>query len=151
MRQYENAIITNFLKGQNWKCRAAAATLRNRMGDDWLDLFLIDCCTEVDPESDVIPFLCSSVWAGDREGDRVFSPTKLKIVLEDFKQKHLEKKYGWIDTMLMSIVLQVVLKYFAQWIVDNFTKKDNIMVTKVTITTDGKISVAQRPKNEEVC
>ena len=44
-----------------------------------------------------------------------------KIVLEDFKKIHSEEKYGWIDTMLMSLVLQVVLKYFVKWLIDNFT------------------------------
>ena len=125
MRRYENAIITNFFKEQSWRCRAAISTLRNRMGDDWLDLFLIDCCTQVDSETDIIPFLCSSVFAGDRKGDRVFSPTKLKIALEDFKQKHSEKKYGWIDTFLMSIIMQVITKYLIQWLLDNFTIQDS--------------------------
>jgi hypothetical protein len=119
MRRYENDIITDFFKQQNWRCRAAIATLRNRRGDDWVDLFLT--MAVVREKEDILPFLCSSVKAGDRSGDRVFSPTKLKIVLEDFKKIHSEEKYGWIDTMLMSLVLQVVLKYFVKWLIDNFT------------------------------
>jgi len=119
MRRYENDIITDFFKQQNWRCRAAIATLRNRLGDDWVDLFLM--MAAVSEKEDILPFLCSSVKSGDRSGDRVFSPTKLKIILEDFKQKHSELKYGWIDTMLMSLVLQVVLKYFVKWLIDNFT------------------------------
>ena len=121
MRRYENAIITDFLKQQNWKCRAAIATLRNRMGDDWLDLFLYDCCTSSCDE-DILPFLCSSFWASvdySRQGD--FS-RKLRITLDNFKQTHSEEKYGWIDTMLMSIVLQVVLKYFLKWLLENYGK-----------------------------
>lgn len=122
MRRYENAIITDFLKQQNWKCRAAIATLRNRMGDDWLDLFLYDCCTSSCDE-DILPFLCSSVWARSKTVPAYGqSPTKLRITLDNFKQTHSEKKYGWIDTMLMSIVLQVVLKYFLKWLLENYGK-----------------------------
>ena len=119
MRRYENAIITDFFKQQNWKCRAAIATLRNRMGDDWLDLFLYDCCTSSCDE-DILPFLCSSVWARGKTRQGDFS-RKLRITLEDFKQKHSEEKYGWIDSVLMSLVLQVVLKYFLKWLIENFT------------------------------
>ena len=90
MRTFESSLITDFFKDQNWRCRAAIVTLRNRMDDDWVDLWLLDC-----------------------------------FVKEDFKQKHSEKKYGWIDTFLMSIILQVITKYLIQWLLDNFTIQDS--------------------------
>ena len=43
MRTFESSLITDFFKDQNWRCRAAIVTLRNRMDDDWVDLWLLDC------------------------------------------------------------------------------------------------------------
>mgnify|MGYP003625864392 CR=1 FL=1 len=42
MRTFESSLITDFFKDQNWRCRAAIVTLRNRMDDDWVDLWLLD-------------------------------------------------------------------------------------------------------------
>ena len=110
MRTFESSLITDFFKDQNWRCRAAIATLRNRMGDDWVDLFLLDCCVDQSELSVEPLYFCS--W-------HIHAPPI--DTLKDFKQKHSQEKYGWIDTFLMSIILQVVLKYFLKWLIENFT------------------------------
>lgn len=115
MRRYENGVVADFFKQQSWKCRAAIATLRNRMGDDWLDLFLLDCCA-LSCEGKSLPPACK-FWTGCD----FFEELKLKILLEDFKKIHSEKKYGWIDSVLISIVLQVAMKYFFAWLIEYFT------------------------------
>jgi hypothetical protein len=130
MRQYENGVVADFFKQQSWRCRAAIATLRNRMGDDWLDLFLLDCCVascegkSLPPSRRKVKTIVHS-WSGKAStsisGSEFFEESELKIVLEDFKQKHSEEKYGWIDSVLISIVLQVAMKYFFAWLVEYFT------------------------------
>ena len=138
MRQYENGVVADFFKQQSWKCRAAIATLRNRMGDDWLDLFLLDCCVASCEGKSLPPsrrkgerfrrfFLLTGSSSHKAKantsisGSEFFEESELKIVLEDFKQKHSEEKYGWIDSVLISIVLQVAMKYFFAWLVEYFT------------------------------
>jgi len=118
MRQYENGVVADFFKQQSWRCRAAIATLRNRMGDDWLDLFLLDCCVASCEGKSLPP---SRRKVKTISGSEFFEESELKIVLEDFKQKHSEEKYGWIDSVLISIVLQVAMKYFFAWLVEYFT------------------------------
>ena len=118
MRQYENGVVADFFKQQSWRCRAAIATLRNRMGDDWLDLFLLDCCVASCEGKSLPP---SRRKVKTIFGSEFFEESELKIVLEDFKQKHSEEKYGWIDSVLISIVLQVAMKYFFAWLVEYFT------------------------------
>tara|TARA_R110002095_G_scaffold167927_1_gene145712 strand:+ start:312 stop:815 length:504 start_codon:yes stop_codon:yes gene_type:complete len=129
MRTFESSLITDFFKDQNWRCRAAIVTLRNRMDDDWVDLWLLDCFVKDGFEKDAslltVPLIYASVWADAPQGDKISSPTDIKIALEDFKQKHSEKKYGWIDTFLMSIIMQVITKYLIQWLLDNFTIQDS--------------------------
>ena len=134
MRTFESSIVTDFFKEQSWRCRAAIATLRNRTSDDWVDLWLLDCFVEDVLEKDAslltnlrVPF----IYAWTPQGDKISSPTDIKIALEDFcidwesKQKHSEKKFGWIDTFLMSIIMQVITKYLIQWLLDNFTIQDS--------------------------
>ena len=113
MRTFESSLITDFFKDQNWRCRAAIATLRNRRGDDWVDLFLFDLA-----ENEVTG---GDVQMSFRGISTFHPPFNFHSTLEDFKQKHSQEKYGWIDTFLMSIILQVVLKYFLKWLIENFT------------------------------
>ena len=119
MRRYENDVVAVFFKQQSWKCRAAISTLRNRMGDDWLDLFLLDCCVASCEGQSLPPSRrkVKTIFGGSE----FFEESELKIVLEDFKQKHSEEKYGWIDSVLISIVLQVAMKYFFIWLIEHFT------------------------------
>ena len=135
MRTFESSLVTDFFKEQSWRCRAAIATLRNRMGDDWVDLWLIDCFVKdgvfwsmLDIDHDQLDQIPGTDLM--RFGLLGSPSDHSKIAIEDvcrdwLSAQNSEKKFGWIDTFLMSIIMQVITKYLIQWLLDNFTIQDS--------------------------
>ncbi len=111
MRTFESSLVTDFFKDQSWRCRAAVGTLRNRMDDDWVDLFLLHHFEKV--SNSFISKRCVIQW-GEKSEE-----------IDSWTQNYKEAKFGWIDTFLMSIILQVITKYLILWILDNFTMQDS--------------------------
>ena len=150
MRTFERAVVTDFFKRQSWRCRTALATLRNRMGNDWVDMFLLHHFEAVflnDPklESTIKSYheKCAlssqQINEAGRSHGGILKIEQFNALMESFERQKLEQekkfktweanyktqKFGWIDTMLINLILQVMGKYLLQWAIDFFTIDTN--------------------------
>jgi hypothetical protein len=141
MRTFERAVVTDFFKRQSWRCKAALATLRNRMGDDWVDMFLLHHFEAVFLNNSKLESTIKSYHekCAAKSCVGILKIEQFNALIESFERQQFRQekefkdwqanykteKFGWIDTMLINLILQVLGKYLLQWAIDYFTIDTN--------------------------